>query len=219
MEIQQRWFRGNGGRDAILDETIRTAVTFEERNLAVEDPELWQMESYDAVFCRNVLMYFTPDGMRAAMARVSRSLVRGGYLFLGHAETMRGLSNDFHLRHSHDTFYYQRRERGDDASIDVDISSLPLSTPAFAPPLFTDDSWVGAIGRASDRVAELSLRSAPVIAAARIAQAAPTWNLGLGARSAAARTVRRRAQPHRSIAAGFRPGSRRAAAAGGAACP
>lgn len=178
IEIQRRWFR-QGGRDAILDESIRTAVTFEERNLAVEDPELWQAESYDAIFCRNVLMYFTPDGMRAAMARISRSLVRGGYLFLGHAETMRGLSNDFHLRHGHDTFYYQRRERGDDATVDVDISSLPLSTPAFVPPLFPDDSWVGAIGRASDRVAELSIRSAPVIAAARAAPAAPTWNLGL----------------------------------------
>lgn len=176
-EIQQRWFR-HGGRDAILDESIRTAVTFEERNLAIEDPELWQPESYDAVFCRNVLMYFTPDGMRAAMTRISRSLVRGGYLFLGHAETMRGLSNDFHLRHSHDTFYYQRRERGDDDAVNVDISLLPLSTPAFAPPLAIDDNWVGAIGRASDRVTALSLRPAPVMPAAALAPA-PTWNLGL----------------------------------------
>ncbi len=176
-EIQQRWFRSSG-RDAILDETIRTAVTFEERNLAIEDPELWQTESYDAIFCRNVLMYFTPDGMRAAMGRISRALARGGYLFLGHAETMRGLSNDFHLRHSQDTFYYQRRERGDDTVIDVDISSLPVSSPAFAPPLFNDDSWVGAIGRATDRVAALSLRSTPAAAVAMPAPAA-TWNLGL----------------------------------------
>jgi chemotaxis protein methyltransferase CheR len=177
-DIQQRWFRSSG-RDAIIDETIRTAVTFEERNLAVDDPDLWQAESYDIIFCRNVLMYFAPEGMRAAMGRISRGLVRGGYLFLGHAETMRGLSNDFHLRHSHDTFYYQRRDRGDDAAaIDVDISTLPLSTSAFAPPLVTDDSWYGVIGRATERVTALSLRSASAVADMP-RPVVPSWNLGL----------------------------------------
>jgi chemotaxis protein methyltransferase CheR len=33
----------------------------------------------------------------------------GGYLFLGHAETLRGVSQDFHLCHTHDTFYYRKR--------------------------------------------------------------------------------------------------------------
>jgi len=34
----------------------------------------------------------------------------GGFLFLGHAETLRGLSRDFHLHHTHGTFYYRRKE-------------------------------------------------------------------------------------------------------------
>ncbi|MEJ0097144.1 MAG: protein-glutamate O-methyltransferase CheR [Bauldia sp.] len=174
-EVQQRWFSLEG-RDAVLDQSVRDAVVFEERNLAVEDFELWQPESYDAIFCRNALMYFAPASARRAMTRMTRSLVRGGFLFLGHAETMRGLSNDFHLRHTHDTFYYQRRDAGDDgALLDLDISTLPLSVPPLAPPL-ADDSWVGAIGRATDRVTALAQRSVdPAPAPLR----APSWNLGL----------------------------------------
>src|SRR5258705_131077 len=98
------------GIEALLDESIRAAVQFDERNLAGEDGELWQIDSYDVVFFRNVLMYFTPEAAIAAVERVSRALVLGGYLFLGHAETLRGLSTGFHLRHTNGTFYYQRRE-------------------------------------------------------------------------------------------------------------
>ena len=46
---------------------------------------------------------------RSLRARLAGSLVPGGFLFLGHAETLRGLSHDFHLEHTHDTFYYRRR--------------------------------------------------------------------------------------------------------------
>jgi chemotaxis protein methyltransferase CheR len=155
-------------------------VTFDERNLAIDDAELWQAQSYDVIFCRNVLMYFTPEVMRQAMGRISSALAHGGYLFLGHAETMRGLSNDFHLRHSHNTFYYQRRERGDDGpAIDVDISVLPLSSPVtLTTPLMSDVSWYGEIGRASDRVVALTSRTAAAVAVSP-EPVAPTWNLAV----------------------------------------
>ena len=177
--MEQTWFRSTG-RDALLDPAIRAMVTFEERNLAVDDPDLWPADTYDAIFCRNVLMYFSPDQMRAAVARMARALVPDGYFFLGHAETMRGISNDFHLRHSHDSFYYQRRRPGEPGeAVDVDISTLPLSAGAlpYVPPI-ADDSWFGAIGRASDRVAVLSQRSATALAVAP-PPPRPSWNLGL----------------------------------------
>ena len=176
VDVRQTWFR-DSGRDALLDESIRTMVTFEERNLAAGDSELWPADFYDVIFCRNVLMYFSPEQMRAAVARIARSLAPEGYLFLGHAETMRGLSNKFHLRHSHETFYYQRRAPDDAGeTADIDISSVPWSAPALVPPI-ADDSWVGAIGRASDRVAALSQRIADAAVAAP--EPRPTWNLGL----------------------------------------
>ncbi|MET0792356.1 MAG: CheR family methyltransferase, partial [Polyangiaceae bacterium] len=94
------------GRDYLLSKAIRESVRFEEGNLVADDS--WVPESFDVIFCRNVLMYFTPDNAQRVVARFARALAPGGVLFLGHAENLRGLSQDFDLRHTHGTFYYQR---------------------------------------------------------------------------------------------------------------
>lgn len=134
---------GLRGGHQVLDERIRAAVSFEERNLAQEDAAFWQPEYFDIVFCRNVLMYFAPEQVQAVLARFSFSLVPGAYLFLGHAESLRGLTQDFHLQHTHGTFYYQRKPHAD-----------MLSTPFVAPP--AKGAWVHAIGHAADRVRALT---------------------------------------------------------------
>jgi chemotaxis protein methyltransferase CheR len=152
--VQSKWFRAEG-RDFALDRSIHAMVQFEERNLATEDPELWQRGAYDLIFCRNVLMYFTPEMMRDVVARLSRSLAPGGYLFLGHAETLRGMSNDFHLCHTHETFYYQLRS--DTERIDRGESrTAEPQTRALAAVVATTGSWVEAIEQASDRIRALA---------------------------------------------------------------
>jgi chemotaxis protein methyltransferase CheR len=100
-DVQRRWFQP-AGRDFVLDDAIRGLVTFKEVNLIDEDQEFWQPNTYDIVFCRNVLMYFGHEDAQAVVARIARAIRPGGYLFLGHAETLRGMSNDFHLPHTLD---------------------------------------------------------------------------------------------------------------------
>jgi chemotaxis protein methyltransferase CheR len=94
----------------VLDEEIRRGVRFVAGNLIDADVEgrWWSPEAYDVVFCRNVLMYLTAEHAAAAVARLVAALVPGGFLFLGHAETMHGRTAGLHLRHNHDTFYFQR---------------------------------------------------------------------------------------------------------------
>ncbi|MGH9372611.1 MAG: CheR family methyltransferase, partial [Vicinamibacterales bacterium] len=153
---QQRWFRRQG-REFVLDDALRASVRFEERNLVEDDPQFWQNEMYDVVFCRNVLMYFAPEQAQAVVGRIARALRPGGYLFLGHAETLRGLSNAFHLRHTHNTFYYQRKERGAPLSPTSRMSEWrrpPIASLAAA--ASDADTWVDAIRRASERVAALT---------------------------------------------------------------
>ncbi len=108
-DLQQKYFRADG-RDFVLDERVRQAVSFAEQNLIEDNPKFWRPDTFDVIFCRNVTMYFTPEVMRAVIARMAAALCPGGFLFLGHAETLRGISQEFHLRHTHDTFYYQLRE-------------------------------------------------------------------------------------------------------------
>jgi len=102
-----RWFRPSG--DAfVLDEAIRSAVRLEQGNLVAEHAS-WRIPSYwDVVFLRNVLMYFTPEQARELVNRVEQMLAPGGYLFVGHAESLRGVSEAYELKHTHGTFYYRR---------------------------------------------------------------------------------------------------------------
>ncbi len=146
-DAQARWFRPHG-RELTLVEPIRDAVRFDERNLTADDPLLLAPDTYDLILCRNVIMYFTLATAQAVIARLTRALVPGGYLFLGHAETLRGLSHDFHLRHTHATFYYQRRDERVDAG-HLDAASRPHFDEGST-------SWVETIQRASDRIRTLA---------------------------------------------------------------
>jgi len=156
--LQSKYFHG-AGRDFELDKAVRSAVTFEERNLAEDDPLFWQRDSFDVVFCRNVTMYFTIETARSVVACIARSLLPGGFFFLGHAETLRAVSNEFHLRHTHETFYYQRREANDkESSMTLPKEKTEYSSfqrPALESPE-PNDSWFGAIRRASERIASLT---------------------------------------------------------------
>jgi len=173
--MRQRWFRQDG-RELVLNDAIRGAVTFEQRNLGEDDAELWQPGAYDVIFCRNVLMYFTPQGAQAVVARIARALVPGGHLFLGHAETLRGLSQVFHLRHTHGCFYYQLKEGADQAPMPTPPQTGAPATagPTLAAVVQSSDSWIEAIGKAAERVRVLT----DVQAASDVAASAPKrWHL------------------------------------------
>ncbi|HLF06004.1 MAG TPA: CheR family methyltransferase, partial [Thermoplasmata archaeon] len=157
-ELRQKHFKPEG-RELALDPSVQKMVAFEERNLVEEDLTFWRPGSFDVIFCRNVTMYFTPEMTRKVIARLAHALTPGGFLFLGHAETLRGISQGFHLRHTHDTFYYQRRESDETALIE-EPPLTDLKTPSedsLCPALVDDaNSWVEAIQRASDRIAALA---------------------------------------------------------------
>jgi chemotaxis protein methyltransferase CheR len=166
---QRRWFR-QVGKEFELDEGIRAAVTFQEVNLAQVNAELWAAEKYDVIFCRNILMYFTPESAQALVARLTRSLRPGGHLFLGHAETLRGLSNDYHLCHSHGAFYYQRksaqynerREKCEASLNDVSQDNLAgyaaVAPVVSVPDLSWTKPWLDTIENASDSIKALTER-------------------------------------------------------------
>ena len=67
---------------------LRAAVRFERLNLMDEDISL--PGPVDVVFCRNVVIYFERSSQERLLQRLCRSLKPGGYLFLGHSETVHG---------------------------------------------------------------------------------------------------------------------------------
>jgi chemotaxis protein methyltransferase CheR len=156
-EMQSRYFRP-AGREFQLEGSIREAVSFEERNLVESDASFWERGAFDIVFCRNVTMYFTLEMMRSVIERIARSIAPGGFLFLGHAETLRAISHEFHLRHTHGTFYYQRRQADegcDPSSFPFEPSNNGSSRMPTLPRVEANGSWYSAIQRASERIASL----------------------------------------------------------------
>jgi chemotaxis protein methyltransferase CheR len=68
---------------------LRQAVQF--RSLNLNDPSYAVGAPFDAIFCRNVLIYFRPETKRAVISRLLQHLAPGGCLFLGHAESLSSL--------------------------------------------------------------------------------------------------------------------------------
>lgn len=71
-----------------IDASLRQRVGFERINLMETLPP---MEPFDAVFLRNVLIYFDVPAKRHIVGQVARTLRPGGLLFIGHSETLSGI--------------------------------------------------------------------------------------------------------------------------------
>ncbi|HEY4176434.1 MAG TPA: protein-glutamate O-methyltransferase CheR [Kofleriaceae bacterium] len=167
-ELERRWFTADGAT-LQLSPTIRDAVKF--RRASLLDPLAIAVGMYDLVFCRNVLIYFTPQALAATVERLSRALAPGGYLFLGHSEILRHAPTGLGVCESHGTFYYRRGE-GMRA-----VSSSEIVLPN------TDTSWFTAIGDSSERVKSLADRAS----SERIVQRDETREAVATARAAIAR--------------------------------
>ena len=86
--LRERFFSPAPDKSFVVAPTFKQLVHFSYLNLA-EDlyPSLHNhTNAMDVVFCRNVLMYFTPDHQRRVVAALHRSLVDGGYLFVDPVE-------------------------------------------------------------------------------------------------------------------------------------
>ncbi len=71
---------------------LRDMVYFKRFNLMEEPPE----DSYfDVIFCRNVMIYFDKTTQGALVVRMYRCLLKGGYFFVGHSESLTSLNHHF----------------------------------------------------------------------------------------------------------------------------
>lgn len=72
---------------------LRSRIVF--RRINFMDEDLGIPEKMDIIFCRNVIIYFDKSEQQNLMWKFHRQLRPGGYLFLGHSETLNGLDVDF----------------------------------------------------------------------------------------------------------------------------
>ncbi len=90
---------------------LRGSVRFAAVN--VVDAEMIRPHGrFDVIFCRNLLIYFDDASRRIAAENLYESLLPGGYVCLGHAESMSRISPLFEICRFDDAIVYRRPERG-----------------------------------------------------------------------------------------------------------
>lgn len=105
---RDRFFYRDGERWAVRED-VRKPVAFARLNL-LENQPLDLVGEVDVLFCRNVLIYFDAAARQRVLASFYDRLAPGGYLLLGHAETLLHLGTDFELvQLQHDTVYRKPR--------------------------------------------------------------------------------------------------------------
>jgi len=100
--LRRYCLRGVGSRDGTLqvDAALRRRVRFAQVNL---NGNLAGVGEFDVVFLRNVLIYFDLPTKRRIVERIVRQMRPGGWLFIGHSESLNGL--DLGLRQERPTIY------------------------------------------------------------------------------------------------------------------
>jgi len=86
---------------------LRNSVRFSAANL-MDPSEMRAHGRFDVIFCRNVLIYFDDTSRRIAAENLYDNLLPGGYICLGHTESMSRISPLFEVCRFSDAIVYQR---------------------------------------------------------------------------------------------------------------
>ena len=92
--VKSRHFLPGAGTAAQVKDSIRRMVVFRPGNI-VDPASYATLPPLDVIFCRNVLIYFSDAMILKAVRLFHRALVPGGYLFLGHAESLSRITDLF----------------------------------------------------------------------------------------------------------------------------
>jgi chemotaxis protein methyltransferase CheR len=103
---RRRYFRRVGSDHQIISE-LRESIDFFQLNLS-NKKEMARYRNVDVIFCRNLLIYFDDVSRREAVESIFESLTPGGFVFLGHSESMSRMSSLFTPRRLGDCTVYQR---------------------------------------------------------------------------------------------------------------
>lgn len=136
---------------------VRKLTTFQYHNLIKEPYPLALMGNWDVIFCRNVTIYFRLESTRRVVDNYYESLNPGGYLFIGHSETLTSISDRFEPVEVGGVFLYRK--------------PLPKRHHAFSDAAPKRETTAAASARRRDQKAPLRRTPAPRLVEAPVAHA------------------------------------------------
>jgi chemotaxis protein methyltransferase CheR len=112
-DVIERYFEPSDDGQRRIIQDLQESVKFTTVNL-IDAMSVATQGLFDIIFCRNVLIYFDDASRLVAVNNLYDALHPGGFICLGHTESMSRISKRFDLRRFEDAIVYQRPERDRD---------------------------------------------------------------------------------------------------------
>jgi chemotaxis protein methyltransferase CheR len=109
---KRKYFAKAEGDKLQVNNDVKARITFSRLNLS-DDSKMLFMKGMDLIFCCNVLIYFDIASKRKVVQHFFANLQAPGYFFLGHAESLYQVTDQFRLVHLPGTTTYQKPVPGD----------------------------------------------------------------------------------------------------------
>jgi chemotaxis protein methyltransferase CheR len=106
-DLREKYFTREADGSWKVHDDIRNRISFGRLNL-YDESRVSLLGHLDVIFCRNVIIYFDDASKKVVVRNFYNRLVEGGYLLLGHSESLISLSTEFKLRHLKNDMVYQR---------------------------------------------------------------------------------------------------------------
>ncbi|MDR2594742.1 MAG: protein-glutamate O-methyltransferase CheR [Fibromonadaceae bacterium] len=121
-EMRKKYFLQDG-EFYVINNELRHIVEFKAFNI---QDQFTQIGSFDVIFCRNILIYFTDDAKRKILAQLYQTLAPNGYLLLGSAENMYNLNDEFTTERYGSTTIYRKPATNPAANTSTSTFGSPL---------------------------------------------------------------------------------------------
>src|SRR5581483_5862420 len=96
--LKRKYFTAHDDKHLQVSDQLKSVVRFDRVNLN-DDQRMALLKGIDLIFCCNVLIYFDLNSKRKVMQHLYTNILPGGYLFLGHAESLYHVDDRFQLVH------------------------------------------------------------------------------------------------------------------------
>ena len=106
-DIREKYFLPVAGNSFQISAELRKSIDFSAVNV-VDAAQMRNYSDIDIIFCRNLLIYFDDLARRQAMETMYECLAPGGFICLGHSESMSRMSSLYKPRRIGDSIVYQK---------------------------------------------------------------------------------------------------------------
>jgi len=108
MNALPSWLRREGDAHAV-DDRLRLAIDWRRINL-LDDAAVAELGTFDAILCRNVLIYFRDETIQGVVARLQRAMAPGGTLLVGASESLMRLGSSLLCEEHGGAFFYRKAD-------------------------------------------------------------------------------------------------------------